>query len=774
MKRILWILGGVFIAVIVAMASVPLFVDVDQYRPEITAEANKRINGQLELGKLKLSLWGAIKIHAESIHLSVNGFPKPLVDTKLFHLEIPFSSLFTGKPEVVAVLKEPKIEVVKEVDGRMNVLELIKPVSAGAPTPTPVNPSTAVPSLPASESTVTTPAPPTASEPSKVPALLAGATIGVRIEKGNVHYLDKLSKGKYQVNDLELDVRNLGLGSTMSVKVLAPLKGEMPGLSFSGPVSLQGELAPVLVGLEVKSVKGNLDVDATKLEVEMPGKFHKSSKMVLVAKAKIDGDNKETLLRQLDIQFHEYKIHAKGRITAAPLTVKLDVNADPMRLESLDDFVPMVAAYDLKGLLNLNANIDLENNALRANGDVKVAGGSFFMKDMLKAPLEFQVQAGFSENSLNLARLGLSGPESEVQITGTVKNFLAPQFALNLTGKSLNLDKVLVLPEAAPKQAWISWIPIAYAAPTADVNPMAAFALNPIFAKASGTLTGQISKVIVKQAPLNQLQVRAQLQNMILKLIEAKVRTFDGDVRTTGEFDLKSSGLRYTSKGNVTGISGIEAMRTYFPKYQNTLEGKVSANWDVSGALYPATLRLRNLKGTAKMVAQDGALKSVDFQQSINSTMQKVPFLKGKKPPQIDNGFKTMTADLRFNNGVVQMEPFEMQPKGKGFVVKGKSTILESLEQESFFDVYDPQGLLPKEMQKPGKPAIALRLYGPLMAPKTDYEYTVKKLASTAGTNMAKDAATKALNKFINKGEEGKGDPLKDAAEKLKKKFKLF
>jgi uncharacterized protein involved in outer membrane biogenesis len=98
MKKALWILGGLFVALLVALVSVPLFVDVDQYRPVITAEANKRINGKLELGKLNLSLWGAIKIHAESIRLHVNGFPDPLVDTELFHLEIPFSSVITGSP----------------------------------------------------------------------------------------------------------------------------------------------------------------------------------------------------------------------------------------------------------------------------------------------------------------------------------------------------------------------------------------------------------------------------------------------------------------------------------------------------------------------------------------------------------------------------------------------------------------------------------------------------------------------------------------------------
>jgi uncharacterized protein involved in outer membrane biogenesis len=132
LKKLIWILGGLFFAFIVAIVSIPLFVDVDQYRPVIVAQANQRINGKLELGKLKLSLWGSIKIHADSIKLTVNGFANPLVDTQQFHLEIPYLSLLSS-PQVIAVLDQPKISIVKELNGKMNAMELMKvPGAAGA------------------------------------------------------------------------------------------------------------------------------------------------------------------------------------------------------------------------------------------------------------------------------------------------------------------------------------------------------------------------------------------------------------------------------------------------------------------------------------------------------------------------------------------------------------------------------------------------------------------------------------------------------------------
>jgi hypothetical protein len=230
---------------------------------------------------------------------------------------------------VIAVLKAPKISVVKEANGKMNILELLKvedPQAAlGSDLVSPVatasgdssevtdtvstvaasgQPAAAPASGRSSEPPPETEPAPQAetAEPAKVPALVAGATLGLRIEKGGLHYLDKGAKSEYRVNDLALDARNLGLGSTMTVKLTAPMDGKMPDLTFSGPVQLFAEITPVLVGTEVKSAKGRVELDATRLVVDMPGKFRKTASMALTAKAAFDGDEKETLLRLLEVQ----------------------------------------------------------------------------------------------------------------------------------------------------------------------------------------------------------------------------------------------------------------------------------------------------------------------------------------------------------------------------------------------------------------------------------------------------------------------------------------
>ncbi|HEY8279326.1 MAG TPA: hypothetical protein VIH99_06875, partial [Bdellovibrionota bacterium] len=237
MRKLGWILGGLFVVIITAAISVPLFVDVDQYRPVILAEANKRINGQLELGKLKLSLWGAVKIHADSIKLSVNGFPEPLLDTKEFHLEIPFLSILGGSPQLIAVLESPKIGVLKNSSGKTNVFELMKKDGQSSASLSPKEDR-----VPADTTSAPAAAPSTSVA---VPALLVGSRLGLKIRDGDLAYADKLTNSSYQVLGLDLDAKNLGLGSEMEVGLKAPLKGSTPTMTFEGPVSAEAKIQPM-------------------------------------------------------------------------------------------------------------------------------------------------------------------------------------------------------------------------------------------------------------------------------------------------------------------------------------------------------------------------------------------------------------------------------------------------------------------------------------------------------------------------------------------------
>src|SRR5579885_915891 len=99
-KKILIAVGALIGLFVVAAIAVPLFVDVDKYRPQIVGKANEYINGKLEVGKLSLSLWGQIKVKIDGVNLYDPGGQKVFsVQDAYFH--IPFTSVLGGAPELI-------------------------------------------------------------------------------------------------------------------------------------------------------------------------------------------------------------------------------------------------------------------------------------------------------------------------------------------------------------------------------------------------------------------------------------------------------------------------------------------------------------------------------------------------------------------------------------------------------------------------------------------------------------------------------------------------
>ncbi len=761
MKKLLWLIGGLIFAFLVAVVSVPFFVDVDKYRPQILEAVNSKINGKVDLGKLSLSLWGAVKVNAESINVKVNGYEKPLLEAKEFQFEIPYLSLLTG-PEVIAAVKNPKISVVRNQAGVLNLQALMKAekTAANSENETPIRSVAAAPQK---------------EDSAAVPAILLKAGFGLSIDDGDLDYLDRQSGAHYQLTGLELDGRNLGFNRTMKLKFVAPVKGSQAKMRFQGDIRGEMKLLPILVNRSLRSAKGQVTIDASKLAVDYGDLFHKSSSMPLKLEADIDGNETEMVIKKLDANLDDLLLTGKGAVSLQPvMRAKVEINSNTWNLAKLSDLVPMLRTYGLKGKAQLNAGVNVDGNKNSAQGDLKVTDGEFFMKEFLKETLTFQTQASFTENSLSLSRLSVLGPDSDLQVQGTVRNFAAPNFNISANGKSFNLDRVMVTPPPA-KSAWMpSIVSVAYAAAKeGQVNPMAAMMANPVMSKASGTLNAKLGRLVAKGAEVKNVELQSQLlPGGVLEVKHAALHGFGGAAALTGAFSLKSPRLEFKTKGKASGVSAKEALASYFPKFQNTLEGKANADWNIAGALYPADNRMESLAGTAKINAVDGILRTADIKESIQGVMAKVPFLKNNKVPDVEEGFKTLRADMKFQNGNIQVNPMELVSKGRGFDIKGHAQINPQLQQESYLDVYDPHGILPRELSRPGQPAVPLRITGSLTAPKTDFGYTVNKLASTVGRDAAKKAISRGLEKYLG-GKDSGNNPAKKLTDQLKKKFKF-
>lgn len=134
-KKILIAVGVLLGLFVVAAIALPFLIDVDKFRPQIVQAVNNQINGEFKMGKLELSLWGGVKVRVASLYLRANSAPKPILETNSAYFEIPIMSILRMSPEVVAVLSEPKVDIIKSATGKLNVMALMKEGSISAPPP---------------------------------------------------------------------------------------------------------------------------------------------------------------------------------------------------------------------------------------------------------------------------------------------------------------------------------------------------------------------------------------------------------------------------------------------------------------------------------------------------------------------------------------------------------------------------------------------------------------------------------------------------------------
>jgi hypothetical protein len=254
---------------------------------------------------------------------------------------------------------------------------------------------------------------------------------------------------------------------------------------------------------------------------------------------------------------------------------------------------------------------------------------------------------------------------------------------------------------------------------------------------------------------------------MVLTVEELSLKAFEGTMNAKATAVLKSAGLNFTTAGTVKGLNAKAAISTYVPKFQNTLEGKMNANWSLSGNAFPQTAIQRSLGGNVSVTAENGRLRSIDMQESIKGILSKISFLKNQSIPNVDENFKSMRADLKFAGGVIDANPLEIIGTDKGLTMKGKSKIQENLTQETFVDVYDPNHLLPKEISNGKDAAMQLHVTGPISSPQTDYGYTVGRLAKNVMKNQGTDMLTNGLKKALGGKSGVSSDAIGGALKKL-------
>lgn len=238
-KLIKWLLviGGVLVVVMVAaILLVPMFVDVQSYKPEIEKQVSKATGRTFTLGgDLDLSLFPWVGVSISDVSLgNPEGFQqKELMKIKSFEARVKLVPLLSKEIQVKQfVLDGPEIYLEKRSDGQANWMG----IGQKADNTKKEEPTTS--------GKIETPA----GEPGALP--IKSLEVGeFAITNGHIYFSDQTAKLTREVSNINLRLIDVSFDKPVGLSFQASLDNK--------PVSVEGKIGPI--GMEPG--KGTLDFD---------------------------------------------------------------------------------------------------------------------------------------------------------------------------------------------------------------------------------------------------------------------------------------------------------------------------------------------------------------------------------------------------------------------------------------------------------------------------------------------------------------------------------
>ncbi len=150
MRKVIIAVAAVIVLLVVAMLLLPHFIDVNQYRGQIQAQLQSRLNRPVKLGAMSLAVF-PLRVEVKDVMIGEDA---------RFHTNVPFAQvgemdisvkLFPLLSKTIAIhsltLKQPKIELIKDQAGVWNFASLgqAPPAPATGAAPAPAQPNAPAP-----------------------------------------------------------------------------------------------------------------------------------------------------------------------------------------------------------------------------------------------------------------------------------------------------------------------------------------------------------------------------------------------------------------------------------------------------------------------------------------------------------------------------------------------------------------------------------------------------------------------------------------------------
>ncbi|HEH9438521.1 TPA: AsmA family protein [Aeromonas sobria] len=718
MKKIIYIVLGVVVAAVVAIAALVSLIDPNQFKPLLAEQVRNNTGRELVMtGEIDWRFWPSLGLSLEQVALrNPDGFAEPdLVRFEHGEASVALLPLLSHRLEIGKVtLSGAHLFIQTKADGSSNLSGLIKDAAASTATAT---------SEPAAE-----PAAASENQPWQI------SLQGVALSQASALVQDDRRGTSLRLARLDLDIGQLITGQW--VPVILAAKGSADQLAFDVKGQTQIKLAQDMMASELKDLDlgGSLSAPALRLD-----NFSiKGDRLALG-----EWSNLTLALKG-----------AKGEGTQSALAGSLEGT--------------------LKGRLDKELKLaELSDVLLTA-----ALEGDVLPRPQMKLKLAGFARAELDKQLITLSKLVMSADEALLSGDGAVQLGATPAITFDLHGEKLDLDSWLAKPTPAttaqPKEAKpAASAPNAAASgnKAATGNSAALSAVEPDLSALKGLdLDGrlQLGSLRLKGLDLGAVDLQVLLAKGLLTLKQFNATVAGGQVTANGVLDARQQPASYKVHKQVAGVNIRPLLQTL--AHSDLLEGKGDLDVQVQGRGLSA-LALRNqMQGNVTLKLSDGALHGINLPEMIREARAT---LTGKGGEQVKEARKTdfsvLTASFQIADGIARSKDIQLFAPALRVKGEGQTALVpESLDFLFLTSIVESsKGQGGKDLDELQEITIPVRIGGHWQAPS--YQLDVKALLSNNKLleEKARKEAERGLKKLL--GDKADNDAVKGVADQLLK-----
>ncbi|MFM5188799.1 AsmA family protein [Aeromonas caviae] len=712
MKKIIYILLGLALAAVVAIAALVSLIDPNQFKPQLAEQVRKSTGRELVIqGDIGWRFWPSLGLSLEQVALrNPAGFAEPdLVRFEQGEASVGLLPLLSHRLEIGKVtLSGAHLFIQTKADGSSNLSDLLK-ASAD----------------PKGEATTSEPAattPPAASD--KQPWQIS--LQGIALVDASALVRDDRNGTVSRLEQLDLNLGQLAVDQWVPVTLAA--KGAQGELAFDLKGSAQLKLAREAMKSELKdlNLSGSLNQPAQRLDA-----------FTLKADRLALGEWSSLSLSLSGAQGAADKPTLAGTLEGT-LKARLDENRQLLELSDA------VLAAKLSG-----------DSLPRPQMQVKLAGFA---------------RAELDKQSVALSNLVMGVDDALLSGSGAVRLGAVPKVDFDLKGEKLDLDAWLGQSAKAAPAAAMSGAAASAGAPAQTAAQALSTDEPDLTVLKAVDLAGrlQLGSLRLKGLDLSAVDLQLALAGGQLTLKQFSAGVAGGQVTASGVLDARQQPARYQVHKRVQGVEVRPLLQTL--AQTDLLEGKGDLEVEAQGSgLSEQALRSR-MQGKVNLKLSDGALHGINLAEMIREARAT---LTGKGADQVKEvrktDFSALTASFQIANGIARSNDIQLfapalRVKGQGQTALVPET-LDFLFLTSVVESSKGQG--GKTVDELKDITIPVRIGGHWQAPS--YKLDVKALLSNNKVleEKARKEAERGLKKLL--GDKADNEGVKGVADQLLK-----